>query len=233
MLARYIGHSGFWIEGERNCLLLDYESGDLPHFPNDKRVYIFASHRHRDHFNPEIFQMEADHWILGRDFSLSPSFRRKFNIDDEQLLRCHRMAGRDYLSLDELEIQSLRSTDEGCAFFIRMEGKGIYHAGDLNQWVWRESEAFDRKMTADYLAEIALLKDRQIDAAFLPVDPRQGADFYLGADSFARIHHPTKLIPMHLWEDYDTIRRFKQHPCAEDYADSIVEIENRGASFEI
>ena len=231
MRVVYIGHSGFFIEGERHCLLFDYYQGEIPRIPAGKRLYVFASHRHHDHFNPEIFRLDADHWILGRDFSLSPGIRTKYGIDEDRFSRCHRMKTDEILDLGDVRILALRSTDEGAAFLVEFEGKCVYHAGDLNQWVWREDENYDRQMTADYLYEIAKLRGRKIDMAFLPVDPRQGADFYLGADNFIRMHHPETVFPMHLWEDYDTVRRFREHECAQEYKNCVAEIHAPGDGF--
>lgn len=229
----YIGHSGFWVEGEKNCLLFDYYRGDIPALPDGKQLHVFASHRHHDHFNPEIFRLDAAHWILGRDFSLSPGIRAKYGIDDAMFSRCHRMKTDETLDLGDVHILALRSTDEGAAFVVQFEGKTIYHAGDLNQWIWREDEKYDAQMTADYLHEIAKLKGMAFDAAFLPVDPRQGEDFYLGADNFIRMLRPKTVFPMHLWEDYDAVRRFKAHECATDYRDCVAEIHAPGDEFTI
>lgn len=229
----YIGHSGFYIEGRNSCLLFDYYNGDLPQIDPGKKLFVFSSHRHHDHFNPEIFRLNADYWILGRDFSLSPGIRIKYGIDDDMFSRCRRIKTDEVLRLDGVEIRALRSTDEGAAFHVSFEGRQIYHAGDLNQWVWREDANYDRQMTADYLREIEKLRGVDFDAAFLPLDPRQGEDFYLGADSFIRMHHPKHVFPMHLWEDYDTIRRFREHACSVDYRNSIMEIRERGDAFEI
>lgn len=231
MRVIYIGHSGFFIEGESVCLLFDYYTGALPSVPAGKPLLVFASHRHHDHFNPEIFRLNAAHWILGRDFSLSPGIRAKYGIDDEMFSRCHRIKTDEILALEDAEIRALKSTDEGAAFHVTFDGKSVYHAGDLNQWVWREDANYDRQMTADYLREIEKLKGAAFDAAFLPLDPRQGEDFYLGADSFIRMHRPKKVFPMHLWEDYDAIRRFKEHECAREYFDRVIEIHHSGEEF--
>lgn len=233
MRVVYIGHSGFFIEGEGSCLLFDYYQGEIPKVPEGKKLYIFASHRHHDHFNPEIFRLDARAWFLGRDFSLSPGIRAKYGMDEDIFRRCHRMKTDEEIALDGIYIRALRSTDEGAAFHVHLEGKNIYHAGDLNQWVWREDEQYDKQMTADYLKEIGKLRGIAFDAAFLPVDPRQGEDFYLGADNFIRIHRPKAVFPMHLWEDYDTIRRFRAHDCAEEYKDCVAEIRESGAAFDL
>ena len=48
MRVKFICHSGFYIEGEKNCLIFDYWKGALPKIPADKRLWIFASHHHPD-----------------------------------------------------------------------------------------------------------------------------------------------------------------------------------------
>lgn len=232
MRIHYIRHSGFLIEGEEHCLLFDWFEGEIPE-TRGKRLIVLASHRHHDHFSPEIFRLKAEHWVLGRDFSLSPGICKKYGIDEAMRLCCHRMKTDETLDLDGVRIRALRSTDEGAAFHVCLEGKQLYHAGDLNQWVWHEDEAYDRQMTADYLHEIEKLQGVELDAAFLPVDPRQGEDFVLGADSFIRMHRPKKVFPMHLWEDYDTVNRFRDHDCAREYRESIAEIRAPGDWFEI
>lgn len=50
MKITYIHHSAFLAETEHACLLFDYFKGSLPKLPEGKRLYIFASHRHPDHF---------------------------------------------------------------------------------------------------------------------------------------------------------------------------------------
>ena len=55
MKVQYIGHSGFLVTMESCCLLFDYYTGTIPKLPGDRPLYVFSSHRHQDHFDPEIF----------------------------------------------------------------------------------------------------------------------------------------------------------------------------------
>lgn len=61
MKITYIHHSAFLAETEHACLLFDYFKGSLPKLPEGKRLYIFASHRHPDHFSKVIFDIAAEH----------------------------------------------------------------------------------------------------------------------------------------------------------------------------
>ena len=38
-----------------------------------------------------------------------------------------------------VDIQAFKSTDQGVAILASLEGRTIYHAGDLNNWVWEGS----------------------------------------------------------------------------------------------
>ena len=40
------------------------------------------------------------------------------------------------ITVDNMKIKTLESSDIGVAFLIEIEGKVIYHAGDLNWWHW-------------------------------------------------------------------------------------------------
>ena len=62
MRITYIGHSGFLVELKKSLLLFDYYEGALPALSHEKQLYVFASHRHPDHFNPEIFWSGRKIW---------------------------------------------------------------------------------------------------------------------------------------------------------------------------
>ena len=131
-----------------------------------------------------------------------------------------------------LDIEAFKSTDEGVAFLVRAEGKAIYHAGDLNNWVWEgEPEKDNQRMSENYHKELAKLAGRHIDVAFMLIDPRQEKDFYLGMDDFMRMVGADVVFPMHFWGDFEAASRFKALPCAKSYGDRIHEIRKKGESF--
>ena len=97
---------------------------------------------------------------------------------------------RQNLSVDELRIQTLRSTDEGVAFLVRVKGITLYHAGDLNWWHWEEEgPEYNEKMKRDYQAEIGTIEGEHIDLAFVPLDPRLEEAYGWGIDYFMRVKY--------------------------------------------
>ena len=56
MKITYIHHSSFVVEdktenGHQIVLIFDYFEGTLPEFSPEAYLYVFASHKHADHFN--------------------------------------------------------------------------------------------------------------------------------------------------------------------------------------
>lgn len=61
MKITYIHHSGFLAETNQALLLFDFAGGSLPPLDPAKTLVVFVSHRHEDHFNPEIFTLADSH----------------------------------------------------------------------------------------------------------------------------------------------------------------------------
>ena len=229
MNITYIHHSAFLAETESACLLFDYFKGDLPPIPAQKPLYILASHAHGDHFSEKIFS------IIHPNITFLLSCDIPAEVVPETLKSCtHFLRPHEVWEDDILSLETFRSTDEGVACWCRVDGKEIYHAGDLNHWYWEgEDEQWNRDMTAAYRAEIARMAGRRADIAFLPADPRQGEWFCLGADDFMKQVSAEKIFPMHFWGDFDVCCRLKEHPCAEGYRDRIMIITEKGQRFSL
>ena len=75
-----------------------------------------------------------------------------------------------------MEILLERTDDEHMlAFIVKTKEGTIYHAGDLNDWYWDgEPKADNQRLTSAYHVEIRKIKGMHFDAAFVPLDPRQG-----------------------------------------------------------
>ena len=226
MTVTYLYHSGFVVEFDDIVLVFDYYKGELPETVRGKKLYVFSSHYHKDHFQYKVFD-----WALEYDatYVLSKDIRTKGPEG-----RTVKVKRRQNLSVDELQIQTLRSTDEGVAFLVRVKGITLYHAGDLNWWHWEEEgPEYNEKMKRDYQAEIGTIEGEHIDLAFVPLDPRLEEAYGWGIDYLMRHTETIRLFPMHLWGGYKTIPRFIADPLSEDYRDRIVKIERRQQSFEM
>jgi thiamine transporter ThiT len=174
MKVRYIHHSGFLIELENILLLFDWWTGDLPSLP-DKPLLVFASHSHEDHFSPRIFTLDNGqrniHFLLGHDIALTPKNRNLWQLSDNTLSKCTLLRGNERTSpLPGITVETLPSTDEGVAFLVSVNGKVIFHAGDLNWWHWEgEDHAWNLQMEQDFKRYAEPLTGRHIDLAMLPI----------------------------------------------------------------
>lgn len=239
MKITYIGHSGFAVELAGCALLFDYFEGAMPSFAPEKPLYVFASHAHRDHFNFDIFKLSGLHpdvtYILSRDirrkWSASGFARRGVPQTAQEALVF--LGAHEQKRLGTLCVETLDSTDAGVAFLVSAEGKTIFHAGDLNDWVWEEeSPEENRAMTARFRTEVARLAGRHIDAAFLVLDLRQEADFACGFDYFMRHTETARAYPMHFWKDFSVFGRLRALPCSEPYRERIAGAEEYAAAMQ-
>lgn len=208
MKVTYIHHSGFLVETKRYYFIFDYETGQLPSLNTDKPVFVFSSHSHQDHYNPEIFSILHKQGMKHVRAILSDDIELPTNVDTLQV------SSNQFYELDiNLNLTTFKSTDLGVAFLIEDEGKLIYHAGDLNDWVWDdESEEYNNQMTKDYQEEILklsnCLNNREIDVAFVVLDPRQEQDYDRGM-CFYLDNIPSKVVyPMHYWDTPTIIDQF-------------------------
>ncbi len=256
MKVVYIAHSGFCVELGRHVLLFDYFTGRLPEWDRRKELVVFASHRHQDHFNVKVLklaeQYEKVRFVLGADIRLRDDWLERKGIDPAVLSRVSflrpesalflpdggeaaegkKWAGGEMPSAGEKEgvgVWALRSTDEGVAFLVETEGSRFYHAGDLNWWHWEgEGKAWNRNMETGYKRQIDRMAGLYVDAAFVPLDPRLGTAYGWGMEYFLQRVKAGHVFPMHMWEEYGCIGKYKEE---HEAADCIVTIHDRGEVF--
>lgn len=211
MKITYLCHSGFLIETAQCCCIFDYYQGRLPALPQ-KPLIVFASHAHHDHYNPEIFSLAKAQGAKDITAVLSWDIHAHRHPEGIEVVRVR--ANQEYALPYGLRLKTLHSTDCGVAFYLQTPEGCIYHAGDLNDWVWAgENERYNRQMTGNYRHEIDLLKPLPIDAAFIPLDPRQEAHYSRGITYFLQTLSPRVLFPMHYWDKPEIIHRFlKEYP---------------------
>jgi L-ascorbate metabolism protein UlaG (beta-lactamase superfamily) len=205
MRVTYLAHSGFLVELDTVCLLFDWWKGTLPPLP-DKALTVFASHRHADHFNPEIFRLDDGardvRFVLGKDIKLSAHNLEKWGVSSQTAEKCVRAGRNEAISLPGAEILALPSTDSGAAFWVRADGRSVYHAGDLNWWHWDgDTLAERRNMEANFKRYLEPLRGQTLDLAFAPLDPRleQAAD--RGFLYLLELADVRRIFPMHQWDD--------------------------------
>ena len=214
-MVYYIYHSGIVIELEKTILIFDFYK--IPSakknlevdfwnkfiIRKDKKVYVFCTHSHADHYNPDVLKWrDLNHdikYIFSDDIKISDAIEGVYFTHEG-----------DVFQLDDLKIHTFSSTDLGSSFYVEVEGKNIFHAGDLHYWNWPgESDEYNAQMRRDYVAELEKIQKLQkIDIAFTPVDPRLEGNVYDGVDLLYNMLKPGVIVPIHYWYDYSAMDGF-------------------------
>ena len=232
----YVYHSGFIIEGNDYAILIDYYL-DTPEklvhqqfLKRPGRLYVLASHSHPDHFNSEVLKWKEERpdiqYILSED------------IRDNQQACFHDAIflkkGEEWND-DLLKVKAFGSTDIGISFLLDIDDRRIFHAGDLNNWHWKDESTPQEIEEAqnNYLKELENLAQETdyIDLALFPVDPRLGEEYTLGARQFIDRIHTHQFAPMHFWKKYDKANAFG--PVVEAHGGRFIPITHPGEEVEI
>jgi L-ascorbate metabolism protein UlaG (beta-lactamase superfamily) len=166
-----------------------------------QRVYVFASHGHHDHFDLSIFEWAKvgvpvtyilDDTVPAADAPEGTVFLSRGKIYDDGYIH----------------VREFGSTDMGGSFYVECEGIYLFHAGDLNDWHWKDegNERYTRVMHMYFDRELRYLRHevKDIDYAFFPVDKRMGHDYDEGANFFIEVMKPRYFIPIHFVDFADT-----------------------------
>ena len=216
MQVTYLAHSGFLVELDSAVLLFDWWKGALPSLPAGKPLLVFASHRHEDHFSPELFSLEDGsrdvRFLLGNDIRLTERNLTRWGISNQVASRCIRLRGGETVQpAPGVTVETLTSTDEGVAFLVTVNSQTIYHAGDLHWWHWEgEDKAWNRNMEVNFKRYIEPLRNRLIDLAMIPLDPRLEGSYAWGMEYFLKLVQVRSVLPMHQWGDYALTERFSR-----------------------
>lgn len=224
MKIKYLHHSGFSVELEENILVFDYytEHGKYIEFNpedySDKKITIFTSHKHGDHFDTRITTWKNVHYVTSSDIT-------PFNPEKSIFVDPNKT-----YSYNGLQVKTLKSNDEGVAFLVEVEGVNIYHSGDLNWWDWKgEGVIFCRQIERSFKEQVNQLKGTNIHVAFLPIDPRLEEGAFLCCEYFIENMPPKHIFPMHFWNNFsvckDAISKFPNN--------GLQEISYVGQEFDI
>lgn len=248
MKVIFVHHSCFVVEVDEKVLIFDWFAGDrvngytfrgqVPEYEPDTPVYVFASHKHRDHFDMDVLRWVEKYpkiqYIFSKDCKMTPHFLEKHGFDPDVQKRITYVSACEKYQVDDLEIETLRSTDAGVAFYVKTNGASFYHAGDLNDWkLDGVGELVNSKMEFEYKNQIRKLAKKEINLAFVPMDSRQGEYQFLGIDYFMRHTDAEYVFPMHMWQDYSGIDTYLKKVSNRAMAERIVRISHENQEFDI
>ena len=132
MQVIFIHHSCFLVEVDEKVLIFDWFAGDrikgytfcgvIPEYEPDTPVYVFASHKHQDHFDMDVLHWAEKykniHYILSKDCKMSPHFLQKHGFPDDIREKITYVSAGEKYQVDDVKIETLRSTDAGVAFYV-------------------------------------------------------------------------------------------------------------------
>lgn len=195
MIVTYLDHSGYMFEFDQCVLLFDFVKGELPQVSKEKPWYVFVSHHHEDHYHKRIFEL--------REMYTSVTYIFSDDIQTDELVQF--MKADELRQLGMISIQTLRSTDEGVAYIVEVNKQSIYFAGDLNWWDWGSEDTLDEALIMEqaYRKELEKIKEKHINIACLPVDPRLAQRATKGALTFLDYVQVEHLFCMHMWGNYE------------------------------
>lgn len=226
----FIWHDCFVVETDSVNMVFDYWrdcDGNPEEFPGflenlskSKPLLVFISHGHKDHFNPSVFawanRFENIRYIVSKDVMrrirhiISPTSVYSGPKADSSQVTALR-PGESFKS-EYIGVHAFPSTDIGNSYLVEADGLRIFHAGDLNAWIWPEesTEAELKKAMGDFRACLREIKDYlisdvnsqghsvgRIDFCFFPVDSRIGGDYFTGARLFVHEFNVKRFFPMH------------------------------------
>jgi len=235
MRIKYIEHSGFAVETADYAIMIDCcgLTKDSPYVRtyDGKPLYILSSHVHADHFDPAILTFDGGKrtWILSDDI------REKIRGNEPAGFNAVFLAKGDVFQDEHVMVKAFGSTDEGISLYIEADGKKIFHAGDLNNWHWKEEETPENAAKSEqwFLAELAEFAAEvpELDAAMFPIDPRLGKEYTLGGRQFLDAVNVGLFIPMHFGKTAHAAAAFK--PEAEQRGSRLADIRLPGDTFEV
>lgn len=220
MYVKHLYHSGCLIKLEHHQLLFDYYQGTLTLDPT-MPLYIFVSHKHHDHFNLDIFNIQH------------PNITYILSSDIKQKYPAYYVDPNQTYTIDDLHIQTLLSTDEGCAFVVEVENKTIYHAGDLHWWHWEgESDKDNLYQKETYQSQINLIK-QPIDIAFVVVDYRLNYSYTWGLEYFLTHTKTRYVFPIHYFGNYFITKQLLNESINNPHHTEIILVTHKNQLFRI
>lgn len=251
----YIYHDSFFIEVQNRCYLLfdfwrDRAGADLSIVPDfirdmnrDLPCYVFISHHHKDHLNKAVFEwgrefpnlryvISADTAKFVRHMLRPESIWNGYKVEPERVAVLRPGEG---FSDDKISVKAFGSTDIGNSYMLNVGGKMIFHAGDLNAWIWK-----DESTPAEVEDELRKYRDilssireefPECDIAMFPVDSRIGTDYWQGAQEWLATVRTKYFLPMHFCLGETPVEIAGRRADASDFEAYIPESSDTAAIF--
>lgn len=217
----YIYHDCFLFETEKAVIIFDFwkdplskeEDSESPpmmgEFSHSKNIYIIISHHHKDHFSKRIFLWKKVipniQFIISKDTYKAVKYMLKEGGNYQgyrpDLNSVHVLTPGEIYFDSVLKVTAFGSTDIGNSYAVEIGERKIFHAGDLNAWLWLDesSEAEIKESRNKYMQIIDKIKSEfpAFDLVMFPVDSRIGREYWWGAKYFVREILTKLFVPMH------------------------------------
>jgi L-ascorbate metabolism protein UlaG (beta-lactamase superfamily) len=214
----FLGHSAFYMEGEKGNIIIDpFLSGNpkAQKDPKDIKVdFVLLTHGHGDHIGDGVEIASSNSATIVAPFELANYCSNKgVEVHPMHIGGAHQFPfGRVKLTIAHHGSAAPDGTYTGnpCGFLITTEGKTLYHSGDTGLF-------YDMKLIGEM---------NDIDVAVLPI----GDNFTMGVDDAVKATEflkPKMVIPMH-YRTFDVINvdpaEFIQKIQAQGFTGKILEV---------
>lgn len=241
MIVTYIFHSCYLLEFSDFSVIFDFyqdvKRDNVQFWVKDyllskpQDLYVFCTHSHSDHFNPEVLNWKDEKENIKYIFSKELLDTGTVSNPEGILFLDKGEVFRD----KQLQAKAFGSTDTGGSFLLNVGDKLIFHAGDLNNWHWNEevSKIEASGYENNYLCELELLAEslEHLFLAMFPIDPRLGKDYMKGAEQFVRRVSTDYFLPMHFGDNYDKANAFEKF--ARQQNCNYLKVTQKGESFNL
>ncbi|HEY4784520.1 MAG TPA: ankyrin repeat domain-containing protein [Bacteroidales bacterium] len=235
----YCGHSGWAVNTKNSLLVFDYWSRNkisarpsltngtiCPDELKNRKVFVFVSHDHSDHFDTIIYSWKKDIKDITYVFGFKP--------EKSWLYKKAAYNGPDYVYIENnqtkkignVKITTLNSNDTGQGFLVEVDGVSVYHPGDHALFTREDEEGFKKEV--DFIAN----QNPDIDIAFLPVTgcPSRWKKDNIVDGFFYTINklNPKQVYPMHAFQREYLLKEFADIAKERNTKAGIVCVENMG-----
>ena len=229
----YIWHDCFVFEDKTNIIVFDFwqdlitTDDGIPFFiknaDKSKKLFVIVSHHHKDHFTNKIFEWEEMFFSITYIISKDVARHARHILRSDSIYSGKKpnpqnviiLSPGEAYSSEDFKIEAFRSTDIGNSYVVESGETILFHAGDLNAWIWKDESSEKEILTSiskfNVILESIYERFPSFDIAMFPVDPRIGTNYFEGARIFVRKFNIKHFFPMHfcLWENDREKLKFK------------------------